>query len=237
MSGSGGGGIRNLAGRVLHSDLGIAAIIAYFYLMGLIGHYLPLTRGYMPQLTPWFLLIAGVIVVAPFWREAGRVGRIWFLVTYLITFFLEVLGVATGEVFGAYVYGTALGYHILDVPFIIGFNWVLVILGFLRGTQRLFIRAAAAERLGAKVLLYIESAALPAAAALLFDYIMEPVAIELEYWIWAGGEIPLQNYMAWFLIALAASLFYRLMRITFSSRLPLYYAFIQVLFFLGLYGL
>jgi putative membrane protein len=153
----------------------------------------------------------------------------------VVTYFLEVLGVATGMVFGDYVYGYALGLRLLEVPVLIGFNWVLVILGFLRASQHLFIRGKADTRRGRGLLLVTASVLIPAAGAVVFDYIMEPVAIELEYWIWAAGKVPLQNYLAWFLIALAASLAFRLTRITFSSMLPFYYAVIQMLFFIGLY--
>lgn len=221
--------------KFLSRDYGTAAVIAVFYLVGVFGHFWSLTRGYMLLLTPWFLLVAGLVVAVPYWRQTGAAGRIWVVLTYLVTFFLEALGVATGAVFGAYEYGAVLGFHLFGVPMIIGFNWVLVILGFLRGSQHLFIRSRVAERRAVRIIYGVSSVLVPAVAALLFDYIMEPVAIRLDYWRWAAGYIPLQNYAAWFLIALGASIFFRLLRITFSSMLPLYYVLIQILFFLGLY--
>ena len=219
----------------LSCDYGTASVIAVFYLVGVFGHYSSITREFMLLLTPWFLLVAGLVVVVPYWRQTGGAGRLWVVATYLVTFSLEAIGVATGSVFGAYEYGTVLGFHLFEVPMIIGFNWVLVILGFLRGSQHLFIRSKVAERRSVRLAAGIASVAVPAAAALIFDYIMEPVAIRLDYWTWTDGYIPLRNYAAWFLIALGASTLFRLLRITFTSLLPLYYGVIQILFFLGLY--
>jgi putative membrane protein len=42
---------------------------------------------------------------------------------------LEVVGVKTGLIFGEYKYGSTLGIKLFEVPLIIGFNWVFVILG------------------------------------------------------------------------------------------------------------
>lgn len=53
------------------------------------------------------------------------------------------------------------------------------------------------------------AAVLTGLIATAFDWIMEPVAIGLDYWTWAGGDIPLQNYAAWFAIALVSSYLYR----------------------------
>ena len=36
----------------------------------------------------------------------------------------------------------------------------------------------------------------------LLDIMIEPVAIELDFWQWEGGNIPLQNYLMWFIVAL-----------------------------------
>ena len=42
---------------------------------------------------------------------------------------------------------------------------------------------------------------LAAALATAFDFVLEPVAVRLDYWRWRDGVIPLQNYAAWFLTA------------------------------------
>ena len=42
----------------------------------------------------------------------------------------------------------------------------------------------------------------------LFDLVMEPTAIALNYWNWTLGEIPLYNYISWFLIGFLAMFIY-----------------------------
>ncbi len=41
---------------------------------------------------------------------------------------------------------------------------------------------------------------------LLMDLLIEPVAIHLGYWSWTGGDIPIQNYLSWFVISLVMAL-------------------------------
>jgi hypothetical protein len=43
---------------------------------------------------------------------------------------------------------------------------------------------------------------LVAAFGLLFDIIMEPVAIALDFWRWPMDIVPLQNYIAWFVLGI-----------------------------------
>lgn len=41
----------------------------------------------------------------------------------------------------------------------------------------------------------------------LFDFIMEPVAIELDFWSWENNIIPMYNYISWFVISLVTMYF------------------------------
>ena len=180
----------------------VLVLLIILYAVGIAGHlYMP-TQAFMLAMTPWFLLICGLLVALPSLvaaprgqRSAGGRFFIWILATYLLTFFLEALGVATGLVFGAYVYGPVLGFGLFGVPLVIAFNWVLVVYGAQRLSERLFRPR-------------LLQAVFTAALATGFDWIMEPLAIRLNYWRWAGAAIPLQNYLAWFIIAFVASLAY-----------------------------
>jgi len=40
-----------------------------------------------------------------------------------------------------------------------------------------------------------------AAMATFFDFILEPVAVKLNFWTWNNGDIPLYNYLCWFLVS------------------------------------
>jgi putative membrane protein len=72
---------------------------------------------------------------------------------------------------------------------------------------------------------------LAALLAVCFDLILEPVAVKLGYWYWAHN-IPLQNYLAWFVITLAASYIFEKMRIDYDSNLPRTNYCLQSVFFI-----
>jgi putative membrane protein len=105
-------------------------ILYVIYGVGVIGHSIQPLRELMLTLTPFTLLITGGLVIYFLIKDNNEIGK-WLVVTYLITFSLEVIGVKTGYVFGNYHYGYVLGPKIFETPIIIGLNWILVILGAL----------------------------------------------------------------------------------------------------------
>ncbi|MDF1566381.1 MAG: carotenoid biosynthesis protein [Spirochaetaceae bacterium] len=225
---------RSLAQRLRRDDAFQAGFIAVFFTVGIFGHvFLPVWMVVLtpPVLWAYGLLVAafaaaGVVMDGLRSRDDGalRVSQkrarlrliTWIVLTYLVTFALEAIGTATGLVFGPYDYGKVLGVMVLAVPVVIGFNWVLVVLGALRIVQR-----------------WPWWAAIPTAAVLTtsFDFLMEPAAIHLGYWNWHWDGIPPQNYMAWFVISFTAAVAYRALRIRIPSKLPAYYMLIQAVFF------
>lgn len=197
-----------------------------FFLIGAIGHGVPLLYPYMLILTPFILLFFGILCAYTLTAEQGWKFLIWLSAVFLTSFFLEVLGVSTGLIFGNYNYGSVLGMHVLGVPPIIGFNWVFVIAGFSRLVRRSpFVNTAVPAALAAALL------------CVFFDIILEPLAVQLNYWSWDPVRfhvqgIPLQNYAAWFVIAFFSSLFlYRLPKPG-SSRFCEFYVGIQTVFFI-----
>jgi len=226
-----------LRSRVVARQLGyvriVSALLIILYAVGIAGHLYAPTKPLMLAMTPWFLLLCGLVVVWPSLNEGGSRFFWWVLGTYLFTFAMEALGVATGLVFGSYIYGPVLGFGLLGVPLVIAFNWVLVVYGALRLAQRL-VRPVWLLAL------------LTAALATAFDWIMEPLAIRLNYWRWAGGDIPTQNYIAWFVIAFLATLVYswllgsrrgseiRRAPGRAAGTLAIVYLVIQTLFFAGI---
>ena len=71
-------------------------------------------------------------------------------------------------------------------------------------------------------------------SATIFDVIMEPVAMELDYWDWAGGNIPMQNYVAWFIIALIMGWTYLKFQKGTKKDITITYLLVQTAFFLVL---
>ncbi len=156
-------------------------LVLLFHLVGLVALATPLAPHVIP-LTPLNLLLtAGAMAL--FASLDRRTVALAVLVGTL-GYFVEVLGVWTGRVFGAYTYGDALGVKLLNVPLLIGLNWSMLV----------FAIGAVLERSRMPVAMKV---ALGSAAMVALDLLIEPVAIHLGFWTWSQGGIPLQNYLAW----------------------------------------
>lgn len=205
------------AKKIITSNKEIIFLYIIFF-VGIIGHLYDSLKNLMILLTPVTLLLAGLIVLFYSYQTSSNKFLLWAVLTYLITFILELIGVKTGMIFGEYNYGSTLGTKFFDVPLIIGFNWVFVILGSISisrlMTSNLFL-----------------SAIVSAIIALVFDFILEPVANKLDYWNWTGDIIPVQNYLAWFIIALISALGFNYLRVKVISKISIHYFLIQFIFF------
>jgi putative membrane protein len=209
------------ADRLRGYETSASIIMLVFYAVGLAGHLIGASRSRMQAMTPFVLLIFGLAAMVPVLLEARRGVLLWSALVLAVTFILEATGTATGKIFGPYTYGPTLGWRLFDVPVVIALNWLLVILGFTLLARRWTRRPLPASFLAA-------------ALAAAFDVLLEPVAVRLQYWTWQTPSIPLQNTLAWFLIALASSLAFMALGLSARSRLPTRYVLIQTLFFAGL---
>jgi bisanhydrobacterioruberin hydratase len=189
------------------------------YSVGVVGHIIPSFKPLMILLTPFTLLLTGSVTLYFSFQKGNTKLIVWGLIVYIVTLSLEVIGVKTGYIFGSYYYGDVLGLKLFDVPMIIGFNWVVIILGAIGIASRIHKSA-------------FQIALLTGTFAVLFDLMLEPVAIKLGYWTWDNGFIPLQNYYSWFAIAFFASLFSSKLKLELEDSLFIYYFLIQFTFFI-----
>ena len=139
-------------------------------------------------------------------------------VLFLIGFFVEVLGVYSGLLFGEYHYGKTLGFQFLEVPLIIGVNWVLLVVSSFT-VSSYFVSNS------------ILKVVLSSIIMVLLDLMIEPVAIRLDFWHWQAEVIPLQNYLMWFLVALSMNWILTFNRFKFNVKLGFGLLISQVLFF------
>jgi uncharacterized membrane protein len=203
----------------MHSALGrysLAAIVS-MHLVGVVGMLSPY-QDYFKLLTPVNLLLSG------FWlwinhRELNAAFNKFVLFTIAFGFLVELVGVNTGFLFGDYTYGQTLGPKLLNVPIIIGLNWLLVIYSI----------AALTDSLKAKVVLKVLLGSL---LAVFIDWMIEPVAMKYDFWTWTNGYVPFQNYLGWFLTSSVMLTAYHTLKVNAENRLALPYYFIQLFFFL-----
>jgi putative membrane protein len=198
------------------------SIIVIFHLVGLIGLSIPFTRSIFLFLVPWHLLLMMAVIVLNHNRVDTRF--IFFLVLIFTSgFAAEWAGIHKHWFFGEYTYGKTLGFKVLDVPLIIGVNWFLLTYSASVLMQR--------SRLKSMFLrIFIGSLIL-----VLLDLLIEPVALRLDYWQWAGDVIPLKNYLSWFLASVVMLSIYELFRFKYQSVVAPVFLLIQFIFFGILY--
>ena len=140
------------------------------------------------------------------------------IVIYLIGVLAEVLGVRYNMIFGNYYYGNSLGPQVLEVPLIIGFNWLTLSFAT-HGVSSYLFKNKTIITVFASILM------------VLTDYIIEPMAGALDFWYWVGGNIPIQNYVGWFFVSLIIHTILVKMNFKFNIKLCMALLLSQILFF------
>ena len=194
---------------------------AIFYLVGVLGLSFPETRPLFIRLVP-FALILGFAGVLLFHEAKWNLKTLTaFVLVYISGFVIESIGVNTGLIFGEYVYGETLGYQIFETPLIIGMNWLFLV----------YVSSSLTERLNSGRFI---SFLLPPVLMVAYDLVLEQVAPGLGMWNWKNEVIPLQNYIAWFVVAFLFVLVFRLFSIKTSNKIAPLIFILQFLFFLSL---
>jgi len=206
--------------KSLTNILPITAIIL-FHVVGIIGFSLPMWRDLFIYMVPYHLLLMLMAIFYSYGRTSVRLS-IFFLLTYVLGYASEWVGVHKGWFFGNYTYGRTLGLQVSGIPLLIGVNWFLLI--FSAGTlvQKTGMRNKALRIICGAVLL------------VLLDICIEPVAMRFNYWDWANDIIPFKNYLCWFLLSLIMLSLYesfRFKRLNYAA--PILLA-MQFIFFLAL---
>lgn len=178
--------------KIPNQHIGIGIII--FHVIGAVGTLIPVTRESTLSLTPVNLLLSSVLIFVCLEKFQAR-WTITLLTLAIIGYLVEVAGVATGQIFGEYQYGPVLGFAIWQVPISMALNWLLIIYIF-------------GQLVAPLKLPLVVKAMLGGSGMVLLDVIIEPVAIELNYWQWANVSVPFQNYVAWFVIGSIMQVFF-----------------------------
>lgn len=183
---------------ILKDPQEIRRFLVWFYIIGIAGMVIPATSALFMKLTPLALLMNFGLLLIHHENKFSTKTILIFSLILLSGFFIEILGVQTGIIFGEYTYGKGLGWKLWDTPLIIGLNWLLLVYTTATITQKIKIHNIIRIALGAGMML-------------VYDLIMEQVAPRMDMWSWKNGIIPIENYIAWFVIA---SLFHTLIQFT-----------------------
>lgn len=186
-------------------------------LVGFVGILNPGTHEYFVSLTPVNLIFL-LLVLMVFHQRFFAKEVWWMLLVLLVGYGVEVVGVATGVVFGEYAYGINLGPVVLGAPPVMGVNWLLLCYSSVR-----LVNINGLSN-GLKALM-------SAALMVLLDIVMEPVAMAFDFWQWHNDAIPVQNYFAWGLVAFLLNLsWYSLKNKSLNNFSPWMFAYLAVFF-------
>jgi putative membrane protein len=166
-------------------------------------------KDFFLAFTPVNLLISFVLlIINQNQLETNELKTIGII--FLLGMVCEILGVNYGLIFGDYIYLDNLGFKILGVPILIGFNWIILTL----------ITGSLSSLLSSNIYYSVLCGAI---FMILLDLLIEPVAPLLGFWVFDNEQVPVQNYVGWFVIGIVTQyLFQRYFKdkeITFSLHL------------------
>lgn len=208
-------------------------VITLMYVVGTLGLIFPYTQPYF-KLASAFNLWVSLILLLLFHQDYSKSFIGTAISIFLVGFFIEVIGVQTGVIFGKYWYGQTLGTKLFEVPLVIGANWLLLIycssMFTLKFCEILKKKVAKNSLFNNDFLKAIFASSL----MVFLDYLIEPVAIHLDFWHWQNEQIPLQNFQAWFLIAFLLNYIFLKGKYVKSNPLAVLLFFLQFAFFISI---
>lgn len=182
----------------------LTVVLLYVLLLaGGLWHILGVLQAEMRLLAAPMIVALGLLLCFEYLRQARAETRsrqkfiLWSFFVSIGGFCIELAGVKTGVIFGAYFYGKILQPALWNVPLAIGFAWLGMIISAAAISQHLL-----PARFSRHSLLL---AALIALLMVIFDAFMEPAAVKLGYWTWRHGAVPWRNFLAWFVFGFILS--------------------------------
>lgn len=165
------------------------SIIAILHIVGSFGLLSKMYANNFAALTTLNLFICFLLII-PFKETTTKKAALFFTLSFTFGMLFEIIGVNTGFPFGEYYYSDILAPSIFGVPLIIGVNWFILSYGIisLLNTQILQMNIYLKSIFAALIMTSI-------------DVLIEPFAIRYNLWVWGNVSVPLENYLAWFVIS------------------------------------
>ncbi len=182
--------------RVLRAVDGVLfVLVAYFIVANIVYRWVALPAPgdlvFIPAFTAFSLLHAGLRL------GAGR-AALFFVLTVVISFIAEEVGVRTGLVFGRYYYSDMLGPKLSNVPVLVPLGWFMMIYPSWVVAQSLLRGVDVRRPFGAVTLALLSALVMTG-----WDMVMDPPMAAAHNWVWLDGGphfgVPLHNYFGWVL--------------------------------------
>jgi uncharacterized membrane protein len=177
--------------------------------------------GILDVIGSLYMAAAFAFVFLHSWVKLGSKNTvIFFTITYLFGFTSELLGAKYGWFFGNYYYNLP-SFFFGAEPFMTPISWAIIIYTVYTMTNLILSSLDGMKRLvpgklipvGIIILMFIAS--IDGLMAMNLDMIIDPVAVDpgVAGWVWVNGgpyyNIPISNFIGWFLVTFFATLIYR----------------------------
>lgn len=157
-----------------------------FIVSGLIGIGIGYEDWFIPK-TPLNLIIGFILLILNTTFDSWKV-ILGFAIAFAVGMVVEILGVSTGQIFGEYTYGRNLGPKLLKVPYIIGIYWAVLVIVTSTIGKSLFKHWLPIAVIGSGLMVFL-------------DLHIEKMAPRFDFWKFAESPVPIENYIAWFIIS------------------------------------
>jgi len=195
-------------------------ILWLFTISGIIGMSIGYFEWFIVK-TPLNLMVFFTLLLINFPIQSVKAITITFLFA-IVGFTAEWIGVHTGQLFGEYRYGANLGFRFDDIPLLIGVNWAILTLATAAIAQHYLKNKWLRVPIGAAFMVSL-------------DFFIEPSAPAFDFWYWENGHAPLQNFIAWYVIAALLHFVYVKSEVKGSFHFSLHVMLTQFTFFVYFY--
>jgi len=203
---------------VINDRLPITFIV--LYVAGLALYVMPFTHELFILATPYTLVLVSIAIFLHHKKWNKKTIAVLASI-FVISIVTEIIGVATGKLFGDYQYGQGLGFKIADVPIIIGLNWVFLV----------YASNGIISKYTSNNILIIGGASL---LMVVYDIVLEKAAPLMDMWLFFENNPPLNNYVMWFLLALFFNTVVQAFKVYTSNSAARWLFFIQFVFLIAI---
>ena len=190
-------------------------LIWLFHVSGIIG-IIYSDASWFIKATPLNLMLSFILLLLNI--ERSKKTLLLVLLCFFVGMLAEIIGVKYGFIFGKYTYGKALGPKFMEVPFMMGIVWCILV--FITG----FIVQLFFETTWARIIVGI-------GLMLFLDLVMEPVAPILDFWTFESGLASFNNYIGWAVIAFPLQFIFHKAKLHIDGSFAFHLYFLQFLFF------
>lgn len=176
----------------------------------------------LPFSVVFLLGYVGALLVFVVWHailtKGWKRSLLMFVLSFVIAFTAEALGVNYGLVFGHYYYTPILGISLFGVPLLAALAWEPIVYAAFCLSDMLSMRLVSLTTQSSRYKYsIIWSAIIGALATTAWDLMIDPIAVSQGWWAWVDGGpyvpyvangVPIQNFMGWLGVAFVINLIY-----------------------------